>query len=242
MIHQLWTVICRGLLLLLLLSFWSPCDAVRGSLAITTSQQPNGRLLQSSFGMAEGGIISVKYDITPTSPGLPFNTYFLILLLTEDERSFWYSALGASDSTLSINSMCSAPSWKRILITDVDSFQGTFNMTVSHDTTSTQFSLAVLQCLPGYSMNPITLSVHYQMKNPRPTTPVQQYSNYDVDFLGDYSHLSIQDVMLSRFYGGSIIIYVFLVIGMIGMMWHAGYVLIRGLFWSRCHDFALFSW
>ncbi len=195
--------------------------AVKGSFEDTGSQS-FGRLIHKNFGMAEGGIITMNYHVMAKNPLVPYTSYVLILILTEDEFNGWYGGLDTDKNVYGdMSNYCSLPSWKRLLILDADNYHGQFNMTVNSDSGSNRFSIALLQCKVGSSANPVTILFSYEMKNRRPTTPLEQQNNYQVDFLGDYSHLAIEDVNLERFYGGTIIMYTLLTVGMLAMIYHA---------------------
>jgi hypothetical protein len=208
-------------ILLLLLLHTSPIHAVKGNFDYTGSES-FGRLIHKSFGMAEGGIITMNYHITAKDSSRSYTSYVLLLILTEDEFNGWFGGLDIQANLYGdMSKYCSLPSWKRILVTNANAYSGTFNMTINQDSGSDRFSIAMLQCRDGSDSNPITISLNYEMKNLRPTTPVQQQNNFDVDYLGDYSHLAMEDVNLERFYGGTIIMYTLLTIGMLGMIYQA---------------------
>lgn len=154
------------------------------------------------FGLATGALVTIDYDIQPQTNSV-YGSYVLILLVNERQRMSWYSSPSGSDSN-QISTMCQLPSYKRIIATE----PGSWNVTIDDSAGSNQYSIVVIQCRSSTADNPVTVSVHAELRNPKPS--------------GDgYNQLGIEQVMLVNFYGGVIIIYVLLLLGLMGQMFLA---------------------
>jgi hypothetical protein len=179
--------------------------------ATITSTSTFGQYVQKQFGMAVGGIIIVNYDIYQKIASLSYNSYILILIISEEQRLSYYSNLDSSDSTISnnINSLCTAPSMYRKVIQVLPS-TSEFNYTVSNDNGGSDiYSVVVLQCRSSSATNNnIHAYVKAETKNPAPTG-------------SSYNQLPIDAVMLVRLYLGEIIIYTLLLIGICGQIYVA---------------------
>lgn len=217
------------------LLLWLYClptvQAVKGHYTFT-EKTTYGRYLEKSFGLAERGIIEMNYYMTVEDTSLPYDSYLMLLVLTEKEKSSWFAVLEESDSSIrsKMSTLCTNPSWRRILVTTENTKEnkGHFNLTIGTEsgiglsgTSSDQFTLVALQCRDSFADNAVTLHVHYEMKNARPSddsTTTTSISSSTVD-TSYYSHLAIEEVMLVRFYGGSIIIYTMFTIGIAAMIY-----------------------
>jgi hypothetical protein len=203
-------------LFLLVILECSLVDSLKDSFT-RTSSTPFGEILAKSFGCAVGGIINVDYDITPASTlstsTTPYNSYFILLVVNEDQRSSFYSQIGsASDSLIAANidTYCTLPSLTRRVIQSVPA-SGSFNFTVtSSHYGNGRYSVLAFQCRQLNSTYPLRTHVHVESKNPLSGTDSS-----------DYSQLPIQSVMLVRFYLGEIIIYGLLLIGILGQIYVA---------------------
>lgn len=167
----------------------------------STSSKVFGSYLQSSFGMAGNGQISIKYDVNALYSGMDYTSYVLVLIVTEAQKNGWYS--GMSNAPVNIYTLCNAPSQYRERVYGT----GTISFNV---TGSDRFSVLVLQCLNGNSNNPVKTKIDLSMVNARPLKD-------------GYQHLPIQDVMYVRVLEGELILYVFLLIGLIGQYIFAWY-------------------
>lgn len=153
----------------------------------------------SSFGLARGGLINAKYDVSiggdlSSSDSLTVlsNSYILMLVLNSYEVSNFYQSFGSSATSPS--DYCNKPSFYRHQIL---SLTGHISLNISETLgQDDQYSLVLVQCrkFTQYSDYPISISISADMKNPQPSGT-------------DYAHLSIDEVMILRVLEGEIIIY-----------------------------------
>jgi hypothetical protein len=193
------------ILFLVLLLCISNISSVKETFKKTSSQQFGANVVKA-FGMAENGLIKISYNVHPTDPSLPYQSYVVIVLLDEAQQVNWYSDLDGSESLISnnIGSLCNQPSLKRIHAVG----EGKVNFTISQSVGSNRFTVAVLQCRAGYTNNPVAVSLKLHMLNARPS--------------GDgYSHLPIQYAMLTRFYEGLVIMYCLMLVGILSQFYFA---------------------
>ena len=174
--------------------------AVKGTFQ-QTSSNVYGNYLQQSFGMAERGLISLEYNVKASDQLIPYQSYLIVLILTEAQKLGWYG--GMSNVQSNINTLCNQPSLFRQKIYG----QGSINFETQN---TDRYSVLVLQCFQGYSNNPISASVTYSMTNARPVG-------------NGYSHMAIQDVTYVRILEGEIILYVLMLAGLIGQVLFARY-------------------
>lgn len=192
--------------ILLLFYLFSLSEAIVSSVT-ETSSGTFGTWVQKKVGLAINGIVNIDYDISLKDNTLSYESYILILVISEDQRVGYYTNLDKSDSTISsnINSLCTAPSMHRKILTTAP-LSGSYNFTVNYNNGATDiYSVALLQCRSGYSSNPVRAHVQVTTKNPAPR--------------GDsYNQLPIDLVMLVRLYLGEIFVYSLLLLGIIGQI------------------------
>lgn len=186
---------------LVLLSLY--CSAIKQ----TTDHKSGGvfgKILVSRFGLAEGGLIEVDYDVSAQHEDQPYESYMLINIMTNAERNNWYYQLDDSESTIkaNINSLCSQPAILRRVVYG----KGKLSLRVDSSIGRDRFSVALLQCRDGSNGNPVRADITVEMRNPRP------------DSDDGYSHLAIEDVMVVRVVEGELIIYSLFILGLIGQI------------------------
>lgn len=153
----------------------------------------------NAFGMAVGGIITIDYNIQQENNSILTDSYVLILVVNERQRISWYNSL--SPSTSQVDTLCAQPSTQRIVATG----QGNWNITVDEGLGSNQYSVLAMQCRVDTG-GPVSVKLHVEMKNIQPSG-------------SGYSQLGIEKVTLVNLYGGEIIIYVLLLVGLLGQMY-----------------------
>ena len=183
---------CLSLLVLLILS-----PASRGVVVSLRSAIPGAfaKAVQEDFGMAQGGVISLTYSISPHN--FTAYAYPLVVIVTAQQKLGWYGGLGDGTSPQSVGNLCGQPSMSRYAIAEAS---GTIFYNVP---TTDLYSVIVMQCYT--SPVDIDMSIDGSMVNLRP------YSTY-------YSHLQIQDVTLVRIFEGEVLIFVLFLVGLIGQM------------------------
>jgi hypothetical protein len=164
-----------------------------------------GLLLTKSFGMASRGLVKIKYEISATNDTAPYESYVVILILNEMQRTSWYNGLDKDVSSNSIASYCSQPSLVRKLVYGSDTIFYEIDSSLGSD----QYSVAVLQCLSSLENNPVSVHVHATMKNVRPESDTE------------YSELSIEEVLYPRILEGETIVYSLLIAGLLGQIYLA---------------------
>jgi hypothetical protein len=154
-----------------------------------------GTFVAESFGMAANGIIEIDYNVVAQNLSTTYNGYTMILIITEDQRTAWYSSLNSQS--------CNQPSYLRRQIFG----NGKLNFTIDSRIGSNLYSVVLLQCLTS-EYNPIQINLNTQLLNPRP--------------LGTgYSHMSINNVLEVRVYEGSLIMYCLLLLGLVLQLYFA---------------------
>lgn len=188
------------LLALICLSFDLSCFALYRK-SSEVSSAPFAKAVVQKFGMAIGGLITIDYNVVPQSSESSYDGYTLILVVTENERSGFFNEI--ADSIVSnpsvVANLCMQPSMARI----VASGSGSFNMTVTSNYESEQYSILLMQCRSGVVTNPLNIDLEINMKNPHPTD-------------NSYSHLGIEDVNLIRLFGGEGILYMLFILILAG--------------------------
>lgn len=151
--------------------------------------------LVSNFGMARGGLVNINYNIRPMNSSMPYNSYLLLVLVSNNQRMGWYSSMPMfSDNHVITNGdkvqdLCNKPSLYRAVVF------GTGSLTYTIPNDADVFSLYALQCvtsndtpwlpsLPTYensdgsystdgdgSVNSIGVSIDVFMVNIRPNAP-----------------------------------------------------------------------
>jgi hypothetical protein len=164
-----------------------------------------GLLVTKSFGMASKGLIQISYDISATNKTAAYNSYVVILILNEVQRTSWYNGLDKDVSYKSIASYCVEPSLARKLVYGTNEIVYEIDPSLGSD----EYSVAVLQCASSSESNPINVHVHVTMKNIRP-----EDSN-------NYSELPIDEVLYPRILEGETIVYSLLIAGLGGQIYLA---------------------
>ncbi|RYH32723.1 hypothetical protein EON65_00045 [archaeon] len=173
-----------------------------------TSASQYGAYVQKDFGMAIGGYIQLQYSVSAQNSSLPYDSYILLLIINGKQRDNYYSTLEQSESDIvaAMPSLCNYPSVLRIAAPVGQQDQVTLDITQSLGG-SDLYSVVILQCRSGVESNPVTVSIKADMLNIRPS--------------GDgVSHLSIEDVNMTRIYQGLIIMYSLMLLGLIGQFYY----------------------
>ncbi len=155
--------------------------------------------------MASRGLVKIKYDVLATNGTEPYESYVVILILNEAQRSSWYNGLDKTVSSSNIASYCSQPSLLRKLVYGTDTIFYEIDSALGSD----QYSVAVLQCLSSVTNNPVSVNVHASMKNVRPESDTE------------YSQLPIDEVLYPRILEGETIVYSLLIAGLLGQIYLA---------------------
>lgn len=155
----------------------------------------------SNFGMARGGQINIDYDISSTalSPTTISNSYILLLILNGQQAgNGWYNSIGSSSQS-DLATLCTQPSQFRQQLTNAGNI--TYNISLMHGEVS-QYAVALMQCRSIASLSDsIDISVTVSMLNPQP------YSS-------DFSHLPIDEVVVTKVLEGEIIVYFLMILAM----------------------------
>ena len=206
-------------------------DLASGMISLSSmfASGPSSIMLTQSFGLAQGGVMNVAVQVTPTAnpsftgkaPTLS-NTkysqksmggYFLMLVLNDNQMGSWFPDIGTNDPS-SVSRLCTQPAAVRHhLILDANG-QGNFSYTVPASnnqiggaSTDAQYSVALLQC--------------YNLKLPSVALQVTAKTEmYNIQPMGGggKSYLSIDNVPKVRILQGELIIYVLFVIVVIGQI------------------------
>lgn len=149
------------------------------------------------FGMAKGGVVNIDFDVVPEYPNSEDNSYTLVVVTTEEERAGFFNEIGDSVVTNPsvISNLCMQPSMGRLVARG----SGSFNMTISDNYQSDQYSVILMQCRPSVASNPVHVNIKIIMQNPGPVG-------------SSFSHLPIEEVNMLRIYGGEGILYMIFVL------------------------------
>jgi hypothetical protein len=204
-------------------------DRASGMISLSSmfASGPSSIMLTQSFGLAQGGVMNVAVQVTPTAnpsftgskPPTLSNTkysqksmggYFLMLVLNDNQMGSWFPDIGTKDPS-SVSRLCTQPAAVRHhLILDANG-QGNFTYTVPASnqmgaSTDAQYSVALLQCY-NLKLAAVALQVtaKTEMYNIQPTGAGKSY-------------LSIDNVPKVRILQGELIVYVLFVIVVIGQI------------------------
>lgn len=189
----------RSLVIILLLWLTVNVNSLITDFGVTSSNTYASQIV-GSFGMAAEGKIDITYSVHAQNESTNFNSYFVLIILSEAEKLGWYD--GNLQNTKTV---CNQPSLLR------DRVYGNGNITFTTKVAD-RYSILAMQCRSALVNNPITASVHVSMRNANPTSSTS------------YSHLEIQDVMTLRVMEGELIIYSILFVGLVGQFYFMRFV------------------
>lgn len=172
----------------------------------TTSSDAYAVLITKAFGMASGGLVTVDYNILAQNASAPYTSYGIFLIVDETERDSWYGSITTTEKSFNLpSSYCNQPSIYRKQLYGT----GSFSYEIEAEFGADQYSLIFIQCQPSNATNPIYVHIEAQMKNVRPQST-------------QYSHLSIDEVLIPRILEGEAIVFTVLILGLSGQIFFAG--------------------
>jgi len=213
---------------------------VRGIYVSTdiSSEVPWATTLVHMFGMAQGGIISIDYDVTSEDRSVPNESYLLLLVAGEHATRGWYNSMpDQGDFTFassSVSQYCNTPSLYRNVVSGSGSGTITHKLGDYNTMYSDRFSVYALQCLSSNTNSSLvqTLTTHLEvsMVNLLPNTPIDSVTTTDSDHV---SHLAISVEFSPRLYEGLLMIHCFLLLGLCGQLFVGSYYRngIRSIHW-----------
>jgi hypothetical protein len=195
-------------IILLILSLHVQLIFAAVNVVTITSSGTFGQYVQKQFGLANGGMFEIYYDVSQKQVDNPYNSYVLILVVSEQQRADYYDNLNSNDDSVSenINTLCTLPSMSRKVIQTLPE-TGTYVYTVSNNNGGSDlYTVLILQCRSSGNSNDIRAYVKVTSKNPDPSG-------------NGYNQLPVEDVMLVRLYLGEIFIYTLMLMGIAGQIY-----------------------